>query len=125
MSIQPGPFPRPGRWAYLYPESLPLEVFNDREMRLALAQRDIAKVYKLLQKYGVSQRRIARFTQQTQSEVSEIITGKRVVRSYDVLVRIADGLAIPRGWMGLASTENEDRGKVTSSGDDHGPGVVA
>jgi hypothetical protein len=108
VSIEHGPFGRPGRWAYLYPESLPLEVFNSREMRLALAQRDIRAVYKLLQRHGVSQRRIARFTQQTQGEVSEIITGKRVVQSYDVLVRIAEGLAIPRGWMGLAHDPTPD-----------------
>jgi hypothetical protein len=34
---------------------------------------------------------------------SEIIAGRRVVSSYDVLVRISDGLGVPRGWMGLAS----------------------
>ena len=34
--------------------------------------------------------------------MSEIIAGRRVVDSYDLLVRIADGLGLPRGWMGLA-----------------------
>ena len=29
------------------------------------------------------------------------MAGKRQVVSYDVLVRIADGLEVPRGWMGL------------------------
>lgn len=102
MSIEPGPSVRPKHRACLYPESLRLEVWNTREMRLALATRDIATVYKLLQKHGVSQRRIAAFTQQSQGEISEIIAGRRVVTSYDLLVRIADGFAIPRGWMGLA-----------------------
>ncbi len=101
MSIEPGPSVRPGRWAYLYPDSLPLEVWNTRAMRLALANRNIAAVYKLLQKHGVSQRQIAAFTQQSQGEISEIVAGRRVVTSYDLLVRIAEGFTIPRGWMGL------------------------
>jgi transcriptional regulator with XRE-family HTH domain len=74
-----------------------------RDMREALAVRDIGAVYRLLQRYGVAQRRIAALTDQSQSEVSEIIAGRRVVSSYDVLVRISDGLGVPRGWMGLAS----------------------
>jgi transcriptional regulator with XRE-family HTH domain len=70
-------------------------------MRAALAARDIAVVYRILQRHGISQRRIATLTEQSQSAVSEILAGRRVV-SYDVLVRIAHGLGIPRGWMGLA-----------------------
>jgi transcriptional regulator with XRE-family HTH domain len=58
-------------------------------------------VYHLLRKMGYSQRQISRLTKQTQSEVSEIIKGRRVL-SYDLLIRIADGLGVPRGWMGLA-----------------------
>jgi tetratricopeptide (TPR) repeat protein len=38
------------------------------------------------------------------SEVSEILKGRQVM-SYDVLVRIAEGLGIPRGLMGLAYDE--------------------
>jgi len=40
----------------------------------------------------VSQRRIATLTEQSQGEVLEIVAGKRQAVSYDVLVRIADGL---------------------------------
>jgi len=72
------------------------------DMRQALARRDIAAAYRLLQRYGVSQRRIAALTEQTQGGVSEIIAGRRLVVSYDLLIRIADGLGIPRGWLGLA-----------------------
>ena len=70
------------------------------DMRHALAVHDIRTVYRLLQRFGVSQRRIANLTDQAQSEVSEIIGGRRV-RNYDVLVRIAVGLGVPRGRMGL------------------------
>jgi transcriptional regulator with XRE-family HTH domain len=71
------------------------------DMRAALAARDIAAVFKLLQRVGVSQRRIAALTGQSQSEISEILSGRHVV-SYDVLARIADGLGVPRGHLGLA-----------------------
>jgi transcriptional regulator with XRE-family HTH domain len=75
-------------------------------MRRFLAERDIASVYRLLQRHGVSQRAIAARTGQAQSEVSEIIAGPRQVSAYDLLVRIADGLAIPRGWLGVAHDES-------------------
>jgi transcriptional regulator with XRE-family HTH domain len=58
-------------------------------MRSALAVRDVAAVFRLLQKHGVSQRQIAALTGQSQSEISEILGGRRVV-SYDLLVRIAE-----------------------------------
>ncbi|WP_327046487.1 hypothetical protein OG320_00835 [Microbispora sp. NBC_01189] len=45
---------------------------------------------------------IAARTGQSQSEVSEIVANGRQVMAYDVLSRIADGLGIPRGYMGLA-----------------------
>lgn len=76
-------------------------VWSRPDMREALASRDVGAAYRILQRYGVSQRRIAAQTGQSQSEISEILGGRQV-KSYDVLVRIAEGLGIPRGWMGLA-----------------------
>ncbi|GAA3431702.1 helix-turn-helix domain-containing protein [Kutzneria kofuensis] len=52
----------------------------------------------------MSQRQIAALTGQSQSEVSEILKGRQVM-AYDVLARIADGLGVPRGYMGLAYDE--------------------
>ena len=72
-------------------------------MRAALAARDIAAVFRLLQRVGVSQRRIAALTGQSQSEISEILAGRQVV-SYDVLTRIADGLGVARGSSGWPTT---------------------
>src|SRR5207248_1425590 len=77
-------------------------VWERADMRLALAVRDIGSVFRLLQQHGVSQRRIAALTGQSQSEISEILNGRQVM-AYDVLARIAGGLGIPRGYMGLAS----------------------
>lgn len=76
-------------------------VWDDPDMRRALANRDITALFRLLVAAGFPQREIARCTGQSQSNVSEIIHGRRV-SSYDLLVRIADGLRIPRGAMGLA-----------------------
>jgi transcriptional regulator with XRE-family HTH domain len=76
-------------------------VWSHAEMRRALALRDIGTVFKLLQRHGLSQRRIAALTGQSQSEVSEILNGRQVV-SYDVLLRICTGLNVQRGRLGLA-----------------------
>lgn len=72
--------------------------------RRALAQRDIAAIYRLLTQADISQRQIAQLTGQSQSEVSEVLNG-RWVMAYDVLLRIAQGLDVPRAWMGLAYDE--------------------
>ncbi len=69
-----------------------------------LAERDIAALYRLLKGEGVTQRQIAELTGQSQSEVSEILAGRRV-KQVDVLERICDGLGIERGWMRLGSAD--------------------
>lgn len=75
--------------------------------RRALAERDITTVYRLLTDTDISQRQIAQLTGQSQSEVSEVLKGRRVM-AYDVLVRIAQGLEVPRAWMGLAYDEGAE-----------------
>lgn len=71
------------------------------EARRALAARDIATVYRLLKDAGVSQRWIAELTGQSQSQVHDIVHG-RIVKQYDVVVRIADGLGVDRAWLGVS-----------------------
>jgi tetratricopeptide (TPR) repeat protein len=72
------------------------------DLQDALAARDIGAVYQFLRGRGFSQTRIAALSGQNQSEVSAILAHGRQVTAYDVLARIADGLGIPRGLMGLA-----------------------
>lgn len=72
------------------------ELFAVPQMRAALATHDISTVYRLLKQAGISQRRIAELTGQSQSEVCEILQGRRVV-AYDVLERICIGLGVSRG----------------------------
>lgn len=96
MNVDNGPAPEigPGVW-------------EQREMREALARRDLTAVYRRLQRVGISQRRIAVLTGQSSSEVYEILKGRRVM-AYDVLARIADGLDVPRGYLGLAYDESTE-----------------
>ena len=75
-------------------------VLEGDDVRAALTARDIGTVYRLLRRLGMSQRHLARLTGQSQSEVSEILRGRQV-SSVWVLERIADGLGIPRAWLGV------------------------
>jgi len=79
-------------------------LFRREHVRRVLAERDIAALYRILRDAGITQRRIAELTGQSQSEVSEILKGRRVL-AYDLLVRIAEGLGIPRELMGLGCGE--------------------
>jgi len=77
-------------------------LYQRDDVRRILAERDIGALYRLLRDdTGLTQRTIAELTGQSQSEVSEILKGRRVL-AYDVLVRIAHGLGIPRELMGLS-----------------------
>jgi hypothetical protein len=76
------------------------ELWRQPDARRALAERDVAAMFQCLQQFGLSQPRIAQLTGQSQSEVE--ILGGRTVTSYPVLVRIAAGLGILRGHIGLA-----------------------
>src|SRR5262249_51601754 len=98
-------------------DSVDPEEWDRPEMRTALAARDITRVYRLLQKLGFSQQKIAALAGQSQPEVSAIIHGRKVM-AYDVLSRIADGLGIPRGYMGLAYNDE----KAPRSGQPADPG---
>jgi transcriptional regulator with XRE-family HTH domain len=81
-------------------DPIPEWVWTEPAMLPVLAGRDMCAVYTHLQHLGLSQRRIGARTGQSQGEVAEIIKGRRII-SYDVLVRIAHGLNIPRGYLGL------------------------
>lgn len=89
------------------PEPPWADLWDDPAVAPALASRDVAQIYKHLSAAGLSQRLIAFYTGQLQSEVSEILRGRKVT-SYDVLVRIAERLQIPRGRLGLAYTDTNE-----------------
>jgi transcriptional regulator with XRE-family HTH domain len=76
------------------------------DVRDFLASHDIGAFYRVLCDNGWSQHRIAKATKTQQSAVSEIIKGRRVI-DYRVLVRIAEGLGIPRELMHLGSGDGD------------------
>jgi len=71
-------------------------------MRKALGTRDVATVFRILQRYGLSQRAISARIGMAQSEVCDILKGRRRVTAHEVFVRLADGYGLPRGWLGVA-----------------------
>jgi transcriptional regulator with XRE-family HTH domain len=73
----------------------------------ACAEHNIGSLFSLLRDGGMTQRQIAQLVKLSQPEVSEIIKGRQV-QAYDVLERIANGLDIPRGLMGLAYTGGDE-----------------
>jgi transcriptional regulator with XRE-family HTH domain len=80
-------------------------LYRRDDVRPVLAERDITELYRVLKGAGLTQRQMAALTDQSQSEVSEILKGRRV-RDVTVLERICDGLGIPRELMGLSYGEH-------------------
>jgi predicted kinase len=70
-------------------------------MRHALAERDIKSVFQFLHRRGWSWGAIAQATDIGEQRVREIAKGKRRVENYDVYVRVAVGLNIPREYLGV------------------------
>ena len=66
-----------------------------------LRQRDVAAIFGVLKKHGWSNTRIAMATGLSTPRISDILTGRHAVQTIHVLERIADGLGIHRGLMGL------------------------
>ncbi len=78
-------------------------LFWRADVRRVLAALDVGGLYRILgADGGLSQRQIAACAGQSQSEVSEIVLGRRRVESHEVLVRIAERYDIPRELMGLS-----------------------
>jgi hypothetical protein len=86
--------------------SLPDWAWRRPEVRRALAERDVAGLFRAAQRYaGASQTRIATSTGLLQGRVSEIIKGTRTVTTLELFERVADGLSLPddaRMLLGLA-----------------------
>ncbi|MGH4014077.1 MAG: helix-turn-helix domain-containing protein [Pseudonocardiaceae bacterium] len=80
---------------------IPPQWYARPELAPVLIGHDVGALYRALTETGLSQYGIARLTRQTQSEVSEILKGRRVM-AYEVLARVADGLAVPPERMGLS-----------------------
>jgi hypothetical protein len=65
MFIQPDHSRRDAWRQYFWEQPPDPAVLQRADMRAALAERDIAAVYRILQRHGISQRRIAALTDQS------------------------------------------------------------
>ncbi|MDX2601663.1 helix-turn-helix transcriptional regulator [Streptomyces caniscabiei] len=85
------------------PQELPARLLTDPEMINACRVRDFARVFRLVKtRAGIYPSMIARRCDLTPSRVGEVIAGRRQLLHMDVIERIADGLRIPGGMLGLA-----------------------
>jgi transcriptional regulator with XRE-family HTH domain len=82
----------------------PLPDWNAPKYADALARRDVGAIFRAAKEAGWTQRRIAHAVDMGQSEISDILRGRQVI-NIRVLERIAQGLSVPPGRMGLAYTE--------------------
>jgi hypothetical protein len=83
---------------------LPPQWYTRAELAPVLWGHDIGALFRWLNTTGgLSHRTIAALTGTTQSQIADIIAGRRArVQVYEVLVRIAEGLTVPRERMGLS-----------------------
>ncbi|MER7273494.1 hypothetical protein ABT369_03460 [Dactylosporangium sp. NPDC000244] len=84
-------------------------------MRKALAERDIQAIFNFLHRRGWSWAAIAQATDIGEQRVREIAGGKRRIENYDVYVRVAVGLNIPRDYLGVGLREVGQRDAVAGS----------
>ena len=78
--------------------------FEGRLVRDVLGARDAGAVFRFLKTRGWSRAAIAGATGLTETRVRAVSQGKQQITSYEVIERIAEGLQIERGLMGLAFT---------------------
>lgn len=89
--------------------------FQNRPLCDALRTHDIATLFGFLASRGWSSIAIGVATGMDPSRVREIIRGKRRVTSCQVLERIAAGLRIERGLMGLAYSHHAGIARLTTA----------
>lgn len=84
--------------------------FEDRPLREVLRGRDVGAVFRFLKTRGWSRSGIAAATGMSESRVRQVALGRQRVTSYEVLERVAEGLRIERGLMGLAYSDEPASG---------------
>lgn len=88
------------------PASIPAQAWHQEATQDLLRGRRAGDLFRLAQKYGMSQMRIAALTGQSQGRVNDLIHGRRGnITALDAWERIADGLDMPdhaRIILGLA-----------------------
>jgi transcriptional regulator with XRE-family HTH domain len=94
----------------------PAALWERSDMAEAVSRRDFGQVIRIFRRWtGASQTDAGALIGIPQSHVSEIERGARHVLTLELIERIADGLGIPRRAVGLAPTDDADRGPVVES----------
>jgi tetratricopeptide (TPR) repeat protein len=81
---------------------------DGRPLRDVLASRDMTTLFRFLRRRGLSRARIAGLTGLSETRVRQIWQGRQQITSYEVLERLAHGLNIPRGYLGLGYADAAD-----------------
>lgn len=112
-----GPADQPGRpWAPRRIDAIwwTTAHFAGKPVAAALRRRDVTTIFRFLKARGWSTSAMAAATGLSENRVRAVTQGKQTIMSYDVLERVAQGLAIDRGLMGLAYTTLPCPGAVPS-----------
>jgi hypothetical protein len=78
------------------------EIVEQRRMADVLASRDVGAIFRFLRGQGWSLTAICVATGISETRIRAVMRGTQRITSYEVLERVALGLSIPRGAMGLA-----------------------
>ncbi len=89
--------------------------WDNRPVTFYLARHDLGAIFRYLHSRGLSYTAIGQAISIGAGRVSEIANGKRIVTEYAVLERIAEGLNIPRHYMGLGFDPSVDQYRAASS----------
>src|SRR4051812_35128399 len=81
--------------------------FEGRHLSDILRAHDVGALFRFLSSRGWSRSAVAAATGLSETRVREVALGRQQITSYEVLVRVASGLRIARGAMGLAFTDEE------------------
>ncbi|GAA1801429.1 hypothetical protein GCM10009682_24170 [Luedemannella flava] len=83
------------------------ELIEGQPARDVVAARDIGAMLRFLRANGATVLGLSIATGLSETRVRAILSGAQRVTSYEVLERIATGLGIPRGVMGLAYIDDD------------------
>jgi hypothetical protein len=95
----------PAGWRRFDPQWL-TTVFEGELIASTLARRDLGRLFRFLRSRGWATLAISTQTRLATASVSAVRNGRRHITSYDVLVRVCEGLGIARPLMGLGQADH-------------------
>lgn len=102
MTASPQPLRRPNVGDAVDPDWWLGGVIEERPVQQVLAARDVGAIFRFLRSVGWSLTSICVATGLSETRIRAVMQGAQRITSYEVLERVALGLRIPRGAMGLS-----------------------